>query len=102
MSPRRCRASRTARCCRASRRTEPYAPRSASCGGSLRDERGPGRRPGPRRGMSSAPAGALQVVQVRAQLVRPARVLELADRLRLDLADALARDVELLADFLER
>src|SRR5678815_5936654 len=41
-------------------------------------------------------------VEIRAQLVRAARVLELADRLRLDLADALARHVELLADFLQR
>src|ERR1700753_3115965 len=43
-----------------------------------------------------------EVVQVGAQLVRTARVLELADRLGLDLADALARDVELLAHFFER
>src|SRR5207247_2826284 len=41
----------------------------------------------------------LQVVQIRAQLVRAARVLELADRLGLDLANTLACHVELLADF---
>src|SRR5690349_3519771 len=36
------------------------------------------------------------------QLLGPRRMAELAQRLRLDLADALARDVELLADLLER
>src|SRR6185369_3332632 len=41
-------------------------------------------------------------VEIRAQLVRAARMLELPDRLGLDLADPLAGDVELLADFLER
>src|SRR6185312_4532371 len=42
------------------------------------------------------------VVEKAAQLAAPARVLELAQRLGLDLADALARHVELLADLLER
>src|SRR6516164_7668159 len=56
-----------------------------------------------RRWMADMRVGfALEVVQVGAQLVRPARVLELADRLGLDLADAFARDVELLAHFLQR
>src|SRR5262249_40875009 len=41
------------------------------------------------------------VVQETPQLPRPARVLQLAQRLRLDLADALARHAELLADLLE-
>src|SRR5690606_33851917 len=40
--------------------------------------------------------------QEAAELVRARRVPELAQRLGLYLADALARDVELLADFLER
>ena len=41
-------------------------------------------------------------VQEIAQLLAAAGVAELAQGLRLDLADALARDVELLADLLER
>src|SRR5690606_24122232 len=41
-------------------------------------------------------------VQEAPELARPARMLELAQRLGLDLADALAGDRELLADFLER
>src|SRR6476469_4466880 len=40
--------------------------------------------------------------QKRLQLARPGRVAELAQRFRLDLADALARDREVLADLLER
>ena len=44
----------------------------------------------------------LQVVQICAQLVRTAGVLELADRLGLDLADAFTRHVELLAHFFQR
>src|SRR5215831_523352 len=40
-------------------------------------------------------------VQEAAQLARAARVLELAQRFRLDLADALARHRELLADLLQ-
>src|SRR5213593_3167523 len=42
------------------------------------------------------------VVQEAAQLPRPARMLELAKRLGLDLADALARHRELLADLFQR
>ena len=38
----------------------------------------------------------------RLQLVRTARVTQLAQRLRLDLTDPLTRHVELLADFFER
>src|SRR5437763_10774459 len=41
-------------------------------------------------------------VEEAAQFARAARVLELPERLRLDLADALAGDRELLADLLER
>src|SRR5438105_4795138 len=41
------------------------------------------------------------VVQKAAQLARAAGVLELAQRLGLDLADALARDGELLADLFQ-
>ena len=41
-------------------------------------------------------------VQEVLQLLAAAGVAELAQRLGLDLADALARDVELLAHFLER
>ena len=41
-------------------------------------------------------------IEEAAQLARPARMLELPERLRLDLADALARHRELLADFFER
>ena len=37
-----------------------------------------------------------------AQALRPLRVAQLGERLRLDLADALTRDAERLADFLER
>src|SRR6185437_16880943 len=42
------------------------------------------------------------VIQEAAEFPRARRVLELAQRLGLDLADALAGDRELLADFLER
>src|SRR5437764_11679056 len=45
---------------------------------------------------------ATSVVQEAAQLPRPARMLELAQRLGLDLADALARHRELLADLFQR
>src|SRR3546814_7725402 len=41
-------------------------------------------------------------VEERAQLFGAARVAQLAQRLRLDLANALAGDVELLADFFQR
>src|SRR6266567_835890 len=40
--------------------------------------------------------------QEASELLRARRMAELAQRLRLDLADALARDVELLADLFER
>src|SRR6476646_11582709 len=42
------------------------------------------------------------IVQEASQLPRPARMLELAQRLGLDLADALARHRELLADLFQR
>src|SRR5258706_9143021 len=51
----------------------------------------------PRRGECSAFA-----FEEAAQLLGARGMAELPQRLRLDLADALARDVELLADFLER
>ena len=41
------------------------------------------------------------VIQERAQLPRPARVLKLAQRLGLDLTDTLAGHRELLADFFQ-
>src|SRR3990172_1946896 len=50
------------------------------------------------RGAASRNPGLLQVVL---ELPAPGRVAEVAERLRLDLADALAGDVELLADLLE-
>src|SRR3546814_6488987 len=42
------------------------------------------------------------LVEERSHLARPRRVLQLAQRLRLDLADALARHAELLTDLFER
>src|SRR3982751_2790249 len=48
------------------------------------------------------PATADLLVEEAAHLAAAAGVLELAQRLRLDLADTLARHAELLADFLER
>src|SRR5690606_10805566 len=44
----------------------------------------------------------LVVHQEASQLLAAARMTELAQRLRFDLTDTLARDVELLADFFER
>src|SRR5579875_856484 len=52
--------------------------------------------------LNTSPRRASIALEERLQLVRPARVTQLAQRLRLDLANALARHVELLADFLER
>src|SRR5439155_6093005 len=43
-----------------------------------------------------------RLLQVVLELPRPRRVAQLAQRLGLDLADPLARDVELLADLLQR
>jgi len=53
-------------------------------------------------GHTSAPPAALQssIRKLRNCSLR-ARVAQLAQRLGLDLTDALARDIELLADFLE-
>src|SRR5687768_8022372 len=48
-----------------------------------------------------ARARALRL-EVIAQLLGPAAVAQLAQRLALDLADALARDVELAPDFFQR
>jgi hypothetical protein len=42
------------------------------------------------------------VVEERPQLPRPRRMLQLAQRLRLDLANTLSRHRELLADFFQR
>ena len=47
-------------------------------------------------------AGAAFLVQKVAQLLASGRMAQLAQGLGLDLADAFARDVELLADLLER
>jgi hypothetical protein len=47
-------------------------------------------------------ARPVSVVQEAPQLPAPARVLQLAQRLRLDLADPLAGHVELLADLFQR
>src|SRR5690606_11298855 len=57
----------------------------------------------PQRGHApeGAPASGLAFEEAL-QLVRPTRVPQLAQRLGLDLADPLAGDVELLADFLQR
>src|SRR6185312_4185611 len=59
-----------------------------------------GRRRGRRR--SKRHPAVLVIHQEAAQLLAAARVAQLAQRLRLDLADALARDIELLADLFER
>src|SRR5215813_6029966 len=48
------------------------------------------------------PATTLSIVEEGSQLARPARVLELAQRLGLYLADAFARHRELLADLFQR
>src|SRR3546814_12062977 len=51
--------------------------------------------------MSHRYSGRKSGIQETAQLARAARVLELAERLRLDLADTLAGHGELLADLLQ-
>src|SRR2546423_6242872 len=53
-------------------------------------------------GLSWRGSNSALALEEASQLLGARRVAELAQRLRLDLADALARDVELLADFLER
>ena len=69
-------------------------PRACRVGSGYRPSRRPLRK-------GRAP-GRVRLVEEAAQLIRSARVAELSQRLRLDLADAFARHVELLADFLER
>src|SRR5690349_18351357 len=49
-----------------------------------------------------APGLSISVVEEAAELPAAARMLELAQRLGFDLADAFAGHTELLADFLER
>src|SRR6266480_2111052 len=44
----------------------------------------------------------ISIIQKAPQLPRPTRMLQLPQRFRLDLADALSRHRELLADFFER
>src|SRR3954451_283084 len=51
--------------------------------------------------MTALPFAVRDSFEVVLELPAPARMPELAERLRLDLADALAGDVELLADLLE-
>ena len=50
---------------------------------------------------ASAPLLKLCLLQIVLQLLAPARVAELAQRLGLDLTDTLARHVELLSDLFE-
>src|SRR5262245_30026630 len=74
------------------RRGRPPDPAAAgqapgSCGGGANPAAGRDRRP--------------RLLQVVLELAAPGRVAELPESLRLDLADALAGDVELLAHFLE-
>ena len=73
--------------------------RRAAAGGE------PGFTPGsplPTRPGTPMSATDLLEVEEAAQLLRAARMAQLAQRLGLDLADALAGDVELLADFFQR
>src|SRR5215208_5757965 len=56
----------------------------------------------PRKSRSSAWEVITSIVQKAPQLAAPARMLQLAQRLGLDLPDAFARHRELLADFLQR
>src|SRR6478736_3806567 len=51
--------------------------------------------------VDAAPVSAEPLLEVVLELAAPGRVAQLAERLGLDLADALAGDVELLADLLE-
>src|SRR5215813_2265128 len=55
-----------------------------------------------RREAGYAAAGETSIIQKAPQLPAPRRMLQLPQRLRLDLADALARHRELLADFFQR
>src|ERR671913_1671046 len=59
---------------------------------------------GGRRGLAARPAarGLLQAFVEGLEQARARRVAEFAERLGLDLADALARHVEVLADLFER
>src|SRR5262245_51115108 len=56
----------------------------------------------PARSDDGKPGMASSIVEEAPQLAAARRMLELAQGLRLDLADALARHRELLADFLQR
>jgi predicted esterase len=58
--------------------------------------------PRPAAAQSASPRCLASIIQKAPQLPAPARMLELAQRLGLDLADALARHRELLADLLQR
>src|SRR6185437_10763897 len=71
-----------------------------ACRGAGESKKNPRTEPGVSE-MSFAPSAALRI-QEAAQLAAAARMLELAERLRLDLADALAGDRELLADLFQR
>src|SRR3990167_4067691 len=82
----------------------------ADSGGIMRPvNEKPGLRAGSRRGKTAGrapltrqPCALSKIVKVGPELVRTRRVLEFADGLGLDLADALAGDVELLADLFQR
>src|SRR5687767_6558370 len=58
------------------------------------------RKRAPQRPLNCLPVTPASAVEEAPQLARAARVLELAQRLGFDLADTLAGDRELLADFL--
>src|SRR5690606_37625954 len=74
----------------------------AGQGGSAEDSTAV-RRGAPNAAMRPNPAPPLRLAFEEAlELVSPTRVTQLAQRLGLDLADPLAGDVELLADFLQR
>ena len=59
------------------------------------------KRPSEGEGRSRAEASSGLRLDEALQLLRAARVAELAERLRLDLADALAGDLEVLTDLFE-